>query len=124
MSETTGQLNPPPSYSQPPTPPAAPATFPGKGLGIGGLVAAVFAPLVGLILSIIAFVQSKNAGYKNTPAFIGIILSIVLGIVYTVVIVLLFVLAFSLGNAAIEEACAQLGTGVWNLEDGTTLTCD
>lgn len=73
----------------PVTPAAAPATYPGKTLGIVGLVLAFLFALLGLILSIVAFNQSKAAGYKNTPAKVGIILSIiflVLGIVLAIAI--------------------------------------
>lgn len=65
-------------------PQAAPAgqDFPGKTLGIVGLIVAIFFNLIGLIISIIAFNQSKKAGYKNTPALAGIIVGAVfLGIV-------------------------------------------
>jgi hypothetical protein len=41
---------------------------PGKTLGIVGLVLAFVMPLLGLILSIVAKVQSRGAGAKNTPA--------------------------------------------------------
>ena len=56
---------------------AAPAAAPGKTLGIVGLVFAFLFPLLGLILSIVAKVQSRGAGIKNTPATVGIILSII-----------------------------------------------
>jgi len=59
------------------TPPAG-ADYPGKTLGIVGLIVAIFFSLVGLIISAIAYNQSKAAGYKNTPAFIGIIVGAVL----------------------------------------------
>jgi uncharacterized membrane protein len=65
--------------------PVAPATYPGKTLGIIGLIAAFVFTLLGLILSIVALSQSKAAGYKNTPAKVGLILSIifiVLGVVF------------------------------------------
>ena len=60
--------------------PAAPAAVPGKVLGIVGLILAIVWPfqLLGLILSIVARVQSKNAGVKNTPATVGIIISVII----------------------------------------------
>lgn len=64
-----------------PTPapaPAAPADFPGKTLGIVGLVLAILVPLVGLIISIVANNQSKAAGYPNQLAKIGIIVGAIL----------------------------------------------
>jgi hypothetical protein len=57
--------------------PVAPTTYPGKTLGIVGLVLTFVFTLLGLILSIVAFSQSKSAGFKNTPAKVGIILGII-----------------------------------------------
>lgn len=69
---------------------AAPvAEDPGKTLGIVGLVLAFLAPLIGLILSIIARNQSRNAGFENKLAKAGIIVSIV----FMVLIVLIYVAA-------------------------------
>ena len=50
-----------------PAPAPAPASTPGKALGIVGLILAIVWPfqVLGLILSIIGRVQSKNAGAKN-----------------------------------------------------------
>jgi predicted cation transporter len=62
--------------------------YPGKTLGIVGLVLAIVFNLVGLIISIIANQQSKAAGYKNTPAKIGIIVGailLVLGIIISII---------------------------------------
>jgi len=66
-----------------PAPAAAPA--PGKGLSIAGVIFAFLIPLLGLILSIVALVQSKNAGQKNGLAIAGIIISIVWPIVMGIV---------------------------------------
>ena len=59
---------------------AAPAgtDFPGKTLGIVGLILAIFFNLIGLIVSAVALSQSKKAGYKNTPAKVGVIVGAVL----------------------------------------------
>ncbi len=88
--------DPTPAPAPEPTPaaaaPAAPAPgvdFPGKTLGIVGLVLAIITPLIGLIISAVANSQSKAAGYPNQLAKIGIIvgavltaLGIIVGIVY------------------------------------------
>ncbi|SEP76138.1 hypothetical protein [Microlunatus flavus] len=60
-------------------PPPSAASYPGKTLGIVGLILAIIPCTwwAGLIVSIIAFVQSRNAGVKNTPAFVGIIVAAV-----------------------------------------------
>jgi len=60
--------------ARPAAPAAAPA--PGKGLTIAGIVFAFIIPLLGLILSIVALVQSRNAGQKNGAAIAGIVISI------------------------------------------------
>ena len=79
---------PAPSYgAAPPAPYGAPAqgTIPGKTMGIVALILAFFVQLVALILGIIALVQSKRAGYKNTPAVWAIIVSSVLMVVGIIV---------------------------------------
>lgn len=48
---------------------------PGKSLGVAGLVLAFVCTIVGLILSIVAFRRSKAAGFRNTVALWGIVLS-------------------------------------------------
>jgi len=73
------------------SPVAAPAgtDFPGKTLGIVGLVLAIFFNLIGLIISAVALNQSKQAGYKNTPALAGIIIGavlLVLGIIIAIIV--------------------------------------
>lgn len=104
----------PTPVTPPPAPAAAvaPTTFPGKTLGIVGLILAFVAAPLGLILSIVAKVQSK--GFKNTPATIGI----VLGILFTVGYILLFATLF----ATLFSACAGLGPGE-HVVNGVTYTC-
>lgn len=58
-----------------------PADYPGKTLGIVGLVLAIVAPVIGIIISAVALNQSKTAGYPNKLAKIGIIVGIVLAVV-------------------------------------------
>lgn len=69
------------------------ASYPGKTLGIVGLILAIIPCtwFAGLIVSIIAFVQSRNAGVRNTLALAGI----VVGAVYLV----LAILAYATGIA-------------------------
>ena len=74
-----------------PTPQNAPAgqDFPGKTLGIVGLILAIFFNLIGLIVSAIALSQSKKAGFKNTPALAGVIVGavlLVIGIIVSIII--------------------------------------
>jgi Ca2+/H+ antiporter len=74
-------------------------TYPGKTLGIVGLVVAIFFNVIGLIISAIALVQSKKAGYKNTPALVGLII----GIVLTVLGIIFGIVAFAGAMAAISS---------------------
>jgi len=76
-----------PAPASAPVPAPAGTDYPGKTLGIVGLILTFLFTLVGLILSIVAFNQSKAAGFKNTPAKVGIILGIVfivLGIIVAI----------------------------------------
>lgn len=71
--------------------------YPGKTLGIVGLILAiVLGGVVGIIVSAIALNQSKAAGYKNTPAKAGLIIGIVVVALY----VLFFILVFGLAGLA------------------------
>ncbi|AYF97774.1 DUF4190 domain-containing protein [Protaetiibacter intestinalis] len=96
---------------------AAPGSYPGKGLGIAGLILSIFVAIVGLILSIVALRQSKKAGYGNVPAVVGIIIGILgsIGwIIFWIVII---------GTAvALASQCAELGPGVHEV-GGVTITC-
>lgn len=99
---------PQPSVQTNPTPPQAamPGSAstepvgenPGKTLGIVGLVLAFLMPLIGLILSIIAKNKSKKAGFSNTPAVVGIIVSIV----YFVVLLPLFILVSMMATSNLQ----------------------
>ena len=69
-------------YQAVPPPPAA--QDPGRTLGIVGLILAFFCSLIGMIISIVAYRQSAQAGYKNNIALAGIIVGavfLVLGLV-------------------------------------------
>ena len=93
MTDPVAPVPPPPSYV------VAPASVPGKTLGIVGLIVDFFVPLVGLVLSIVAKVQSNRAGVKNTPATVGIVLGIVFIVVYVIVVVVIV--------AGIAAACSS-----------------
>ena len=58
-----------------------PAQDPGRTMGIVGLILAIFCNLIGLVVSIIAFNKSKQAGFKNNIALAGIIVGAVLFVV-------------------------------------------
>lgn len=77
---------------------AAPVEDPGKTLGIVGLVLAFVAPLIGLIISIIARNQSKNAGFENKLAKYGIIASIIIMVLIVVIYVIVIIAALASGS--------------------------
>ena len=96
---------------------APPAEDPGKTLGIIGLVLSFFTAIIGLIISIVALRKSKKAGFKNTPALIGIIV----GILSTIVAIIIAAVSIFALTAVLSQ-CAQLGPGVHDV-NGVTVTC-
>jgi len=96
---------------------APPAEDPGKTLGIVGLVLSFFTAIIGLIISIVALRKSKKAGFKNTPALIGIIV----GILSTIVAIIIGIVSIIAVTAVLTQ-CAQLGPGVHNV-NGVTVNC-
>jgi hypothetical protein len=100
-----------------PAPAAAPAVVPGKTLGIVGLVLAFVFALAGIIVSAIARSQSKKAGYKNTPATVGLVLSIIFFIIQVIWITIVII-----GVVALAGVCAQYGPGIWDV-NGAVVTC-
>ncbi|HET8957467.1 MAG TPA: DUF4190 domain-containing protein [Microcella sp.] len=79
---------PPPAYSQP----AQPAVNPGQTLGIVALILAFVAPLVGLILGVVALNQSKKVGMKNGLAVASIWLGAIFTVFWTIVTIVAIVL--------------------------------
>ncbi|ODT21607.1 DUF4190 domain-containing protein [Microbacterium sp. SCN 69-37] len=105
--------------------PAASTAVPGRTLGIVALVLAIVPvglQLIGLILGIVALVQSKKAGAKNGMAVAAIIVSsvlIVIGIIIGIVVAVVF------ANAAgdLIQFCANNPSGVYEL-NGQMITCN
>ncbi|HEY5788419.1 MAG TPA: hypothetical protein VIT65_26975, partial [Microlunatus sp.] len=89
--------------------------------GIIGLVLSFFTAIIGLIISIVALRKSKKAGFKNTPALIGIIVGIVSTIV-AIIIAIVAIVAIVGAAAWTASQCAQLGPGIHNV-NGVTVTC-
>jgi heme/copper-type cytochrome/quinol oxidase subunit 2 len=112
----TPQAATPPQYA---AQPAAGAAIPGKTLGIVALVLSFLGGLavVGIILGFVARAQSKAAGYPNGPAKAAIIVGFIVLAIFVISMIILAVVSASLLNA-----CAELGTGVWEV-NGTTYTC-
>ncbi|WP_159616541.1 DUF4190 domain-containing protein [Arthrobacter zhaoguopingii] len=92
-------------------------TNPGRSLGIAGFVLSILGPLsvIGLILSIIAFLQSRRAGMRNGFALAGTII----GAALTVAGVTLL----TVGITSLIQTCAELGNGVHE-RTGITYTCN
>ena len=68
--------------------------YPGKTLAIVGLVMAFFMPLLGLALSIVAYIQSKKAGFKNTIAIAGIIVNAIFNLLTIFIVVMMVIFGF------------------------------
>ncbi|WP_404446639.1 DUF4190 domain-containing protein [Microbacterium marinum] len=107
--------------------PAADAPAPGKTLGIVALILAIVpgTQLIGLILGIVALVQSRKAGRKNGFALAAIIVSVVL-ILLTILIIVLAVAAFQAagGGDLITQvnACLDDPSGTVTVQ-GITMSC-
>jgi Na+/melibiose symporter-like transporter len=56
-----------------------PAADPGNTLGLVGLILAIIpcTSTIGLVLSIVGYIQSRRAGFQNSKALAGIIIGIV-----------------------------------------------
>jgi uncharacterized protein with PQ loop repeat len=116
-----------PAYGAPPAPAGGPAygapaagPIPGRTLGIVALIVAFFANLIGLILGIVALVQSRNAGHKNLPAVWAIIVGGVLMLITAIIIIAVSVTAFN----EVARLCAEYGTGTHEINGVTvTLNC-
>lgn len=100
---------PPPAYGAP-----APGARPGRTLGIVALIVSFFAALIGLILGIVALVQSKKAGQGNGFAVAAIVISSVLIVVGIIVTILLITYASGLANE-ILQVCGSDPSGSVNL---------
>ena len=97
-----------PAYAAGPAPAGAPV--PGKALGIVAFILSFFLQLIGLILGIVALVQSKKAGHKNGWAVAAIILSSVLMVIGIIVGIALLAWFANLGNEILVN-CGAGGQG-------------
>ncbi|WP_051388961.1 hypothetical protein [Arthrobacter sp. 35W] len=115
MSENNSPT--PPQFQQPqpvayPTAPngayqGAPAQDPGKVMGIISIILPfVGLGLVGLILGLIGMSKSKKAGFKNTPALVGVILG-ALAIVITIVVAIIGISAATQLATDIQQQCSN-----------------
>jgi len=89
-------------------------------LGIVGFALSFVFPfdIVGLVLCIVALVQSRRAGHNNGFAIAGIIISAV-GILFCAVILALLIPAM----VDLFQTCGRLGNGVHQV-GGAVYTCE
>ena len=126
---------PPPAYTQTPPPaysaappaaydaPPVNAPVPGKTLGIVALIVAIFFNVIGLILGIVALVQSRKAGAKNGPAVAAIIVGAVLFVIGVIIAIFAFA-AIAAGVGELARLCAEYGSGIHEINGvNVTLNC-
>ncbi|QHC65662.1 hypothetical protein Q0F99_11490 [Rathayibacter oskolensis] len=79
------------------------APIPGRTLGIIAVVVAVFFNVIGLILGIVALVQSRRAGYRNGPA----VAAIIVGAIFTVAAIIATIAIVTVAGFSAEayQAC-------------------
>lgn len=132
--------NQPPAYQPPAYPTQTPASsypntygasngpVPGKTLGIVALILAIvpFTQLIGLILGIVALVQSRKAGAKNGIALAAIIVGAALLVISIILVVVLVVGAIAIGGdlASQVQACIDNGGTGFVEWQGVTLSCE
>ncbi|MEV8025743.1 DUF4190 domain-containing protein [Microbacterium sp. NPDC080220] len=117
-----------PAYSNAPQYNAAPSggSTPGRTMAIIALILAIIpgTQVIGLILGIVALVQSRKAGVKNGLAIAAIIVSVVLLIIGIIIIIALVSFAASVGGDLMTQvnACLEDPTGSVTYQ-GMTYTC-
>ncbi|WP_104181042.1 DUF4190 domain-containing protein [Arthrobacter sp. B0490] len=102
--------------------PGQPAENPGRTLGIVGFILAILIAPVGLVISIIAFVQSRKARMGNGFALAGIII----GALFTILGAILFAVIGSFAadlTQQVIQACEGLPTGTPVTVQGNTIEC-
>lgn len=119
-----------PAYDAAPAYAGAPgAPVPGRTLGIVALVLAIVPvglQLVGLILGIVALVQSRKAGRRNGMALAAIIVSSVLIVLMILAIIILVALFNAAGGTELinqVNACLTDPTGNV-VVNGVTVSCE
>ncbi|MBF0672191.1 MAG: hypothetical protein IR160_06365 [Salinibacterium sp.] len=94
-----------------------PEKDPGKVLGIVGIVVALGVGIVGIVLGLLSYRKSRAVGYGGgfgmTAMIVGAITTVLLG-------TQLFLMASGMG---IGGACDGRKAGVYELDNGTTISC-
>lgn len=101
---------------------ARPQAYPGKKIGLAGFIISFITNPLGLILSIVGYVQSKRAGYKNPLALAGIIIGSVFMVLAVIVMSFAMVILFNKSSSLFEQ-CEELGPGT-HISGTKTVTCN
>lgn len=91
--------------------------FPGRKLGVAGLILAMVLGIVGVVVSVIALIQSSRVRRRNPAAIAGIVLGVLTTVVFG--LVLSFVLQSFAGNVG---PCAGREPGIYE-GGGVTFEC-
>jgi hypothetical protein len=96
--------------------PATNGGDPFRVFGIVGFILSLFAILnfAGLVVSIIALIRSKRAGFRNRFALAGVVIA---GLGVLVSLIIVAIAAGALVDAA--QTCARLGDGVHTIGNAT-----
>ncbi|TXK52689.1 DUF4190 domain-containing protein [Salinibacterium sp. dk5596] len=121
--DTVTAPEPQPATSAVPTPAvddaeeSLPEKDPGKVLGIVGIVIALGVGIVGIVLGLLSYRKSRAVGYGGgfgmTAMIVGAVTTVLLG-------TQLFLMASGMG---IGGACDGRKAGVYELDNGTTISC-
>lgn len=103
-----------PGYQQVPQ-----GSAPGKTLGIVAFILAFLAAPIGLILGIVAIVQSKKAGGKNGLAIAAIIIGALVSIFWVIMLIVMIAVGAQAAEAA--QACLDGAESVTLF--GQTVSC-
>jgi heme/copper-type cytochrome/quinol oxidase subunit 2 len=107
--------------------PPAGGSAPGRTMGIVALILAIvpFTQLIGLILGIVALVQSRKAGAKNGMAVAAIIVAAILLVISIIVVISLIAFAASVTGdlTSLVNTCLEDPSGSVTYQ-GVDLTCE
>jgi hypothetical protein len=92
--------------------------YPGRTLGIVGLILAFVMSIAGIIVSAVGLHESRRAGIRNPYAIAGLAVSIALTALQILAVVAGIALAI-----VVWRTCGTMGNGIHYLQNGSTMTC-
>lgn len=98
--------------------PAPAAHYPGKTLGIVGLILAFVISLPAIVVSAVALNESRLAGYRNSYALAGLIVSILFTVLKIVGVVVGLAILFT-----VLRSCGDWTTGMHVVQNGFSWRC-